>query len=147
MYIILILSVTRGNVMSLLSRDTTDGIRAESIFRRRDYRSPFVCNSRTRTLPRSSLPHAVLRTSHPIFLRIYFPEDVATEIFQGLISPGIALLIQDWEMLHSLLKLFECDSCPNLRKMQDVARCRAKRRELFLYPTSNYISRVNKKCQ
>lgn len=60
----------------------------------------------------------------PIFLRIYFPEDVASEIFQGLISPGIALLIQNWEMLHSLLK-FEYDSCLNLRNMQDVARCRA----------------------
>jgi len=74
-------------------------------------------------------PHAifsppVLHTSHPVFLRIYFLEDVASEIFQGLISPGIALLIQDWEMLHSLLKLFECDSRPNLRKMQDVAKCR-----------------------
>lgn len=118
-----ILSVTRGNVISSFLRDTTDGIRAASsryAAKENIDLISFVIHARAIF---ASSP--VLRTSHPIFLRIYFPEDVASEIFQGLISPGIALLIQDWEMLHSLLKLFECDSCPNLRKMQDVARCRA----------------------
>jgi len=80
----------------------------------------FVIHERPRAIFSPPVPH----TSHPVFLRIYCLEDVASEIFQGLISPGIALLIQDWEMLHSLLKLFECDSRPNLRKMQDVAKCR-----------------------
>jgi len=55
------------------------------------------------------------------FLRIYFPEGVASEIFQGLISPGVALLIRDREMLHSLLKLFECDSVAS-QLVQDARR-------------------------
>lgn len=32
-----------------------------------------------------------------------------SEIFQGLISLEAALLIRDWEILYSLLKLFKCD--------------------------------------
>lgn len=43
-------------------------------------------NSRTRS--RSSLTVLHIRR-YSFFLRIYFPKDVASEIFQGLISPGI----------------------------------------------------------
>lgn len=86
------------------------------------YRSRFICNSRTHA--RSSFLGSACT---PWFLffggggRIYFPEGVASEIFQGLISPGVALLIQDWEMLHSLLKLFECDSV--VSQLAQNARC------------------------
>lgn len=96
-------------MVSLLLHDMTGGIRTVSSRYSAEEnidRVSFVIHKRAGA--RSSLSQCVQVT--PFFLRIYFPEDVASEIFQRLISLGIALLIQDWEMLHSLLKLFECDS-------------------------------------
>jgi len=91
----------------------------------REYRSHFICDSQIHA--RDLHFCTILIFFLFFFWRIYFLEDVASEIFQGLISLGTALLIQDWEMLHSLLKLFECDSgVSQLHKMQDVAKCRAE---------------------
>lgn len=106
-----ILSIAEKRVVSSFLRDTIDGIYVISSRNSAEQNIDlisFVIHERVRDL---HLQFCIYVDSFFFFfLRIYFPEDVASEIFQRLISQGIALLIQDRGMLHSLLKLFECDS-------------------------------------
>lgn len=104
-----ILSIAEKRVVSSFLCDTIDGIYVISSRNSAEQNIDlisFVIHERVRDLHLQFCIYVAIL----FFLRIYFPEDVASEIFQGLISQGIALLIQDRGMLHSLLKLFECDS-------------------------------------
>lgn len=101
-----------------------------------------VIHERSRARTRSSLSQYCIQVT-PVFLKIYFPEDVASEIFQRLISPGIALLIQDWECS---IRYWSCSSvtcvptCAKCRMWQDVEHFESRAFELFLNPLSDCIS-------